>query len=294
MKKQIRIFFTALMFYTRIPCPDWIDHSEEYLNKATVYFPFIGWIVGFMAAITYFIGLQVFDTNSVAVLLSMVATVLLTGAFHEDGFADVCDGFGGGWTKAKILEIMKDSRVGAYGVIGLVLLLGLKYQTLVALLSNFDNSPTWGAIRLADFRAATSGFGGIFLSKITIIFLSQLFLFLAAHSLSRFVALTLIYTHEYVRENEDAKAKPVAKKMTFKELAVAFGFGLIPFLCFVALQQEIIYFLVIFPLWFCRWYLVSYYVKWIGGYTGDCLGAVQQVAEVVFLLTILALTNFTS
>src|SRR6476660_1907869 len=98
MKRQLRIFFTALMFYTRIPCPKNIDHNTDYLNKASRYFHLVGWIVGSVAfgafcLFNYLIGPEI------AVLLSMIASILVTGAFHEDGFADVCDGFGGGWTK---------------------------------------------------------------------------------------------------------------------------------------------------------------------------------------------------
>ncbi len=97
------------MFYTRVPCPRWVGHEPDYLNKATRYFPLIGWLVGAIGFAVLWGGMQLWPT-SVAVLLSIAAMVLTTGAFHEDGFADACDGFGGGWTKEKILAIMKDSR----------------------------------------------------------------------------------------------------------------------------------------------------------------------------------------
>jgi adenosylcobinamide-GDP ribazoletransferase len=129
MKKELRVFFTALMFYTRIPCPKWVDHDDDYINQATRYFPFIGWIVGVICFL-FLYGASLLLPVPVAVVISMLAGVFITGAFHEDGFADVCDGFGGGWTKEKILLIMKDSRVGAYGVIGLVVLLLLKASAL--------------------------------------------------------------------------------------------------------------------------------------------------------------------
>ncbi|HXB12726.1 MAG TPA: adenosylcobinamide-GDP ribazoletransferase, partial [Bacteroidia bacterium] len=120
MKKEIRIFFTALMFFTRIPCPKWVDHSEEYLNRSSKYFPLMGWIVGGLSSIVFY-SCSFFLPISVSVLLSMVTSIYVTGAFHEDGLADVCDGFGGGWIKDKIMDIMKDSRVGAFGVIGVVM-----------------------------------------------------------------------------------------------------------------------------------------------------------------------------
>ena len=129
MKKELHIFFTTLMFYTRIPCPKNIDHNPEYLNKATRYFPIVGWIVGGISFAVYYLSSIVFS-QEIAIILSMIGGILTTGAFHEDGFADVCDGFGGGWTKEKILMIMKDSAIGAYGAIGLVLLFLLKFQSL--------------------------------------------------------------------------------------------------------------------------------------------------------------------
>ena len=98
MKKELHIFFTCLMFYTRIPCPKNIDHNPDYLNKATRYFPFIGWIVGSTSFLTFYL-FSLFLSIETAVILAIIASILTTGAFHEDGFADVCDGFGGGWTK---------------------------------------------------------------------------------------------------------------------------------------------------------------------------------------------------
>ena len=102
MKKELRIIFTAIMFYTRIPCPKWVGHDADNLGRATRYFPFIGWIVGLVSWLIFIIG-QYFFSPEISMLLSIAGGVLVTGAFHEDGFADVCDGFGRGWTKEKIL-----------------------------------------------------------------------------------------------------------------------------------------------------------------------------------------------
>lgn len=129
MKEQFKVFLTAVMFYTRIPCPTWVDHSAEYINKSTRYFPLIGWIVGGFFGVSLFV-LNIFFDLQIALVLAIVFSVLLTGAFHEDGFADVCDGFGGGWTKDKILTIMKDSSIGVYGAIGLIGILATKYLTI--------------------------------------------------------------------------------------------------------------------------------------------------------------------
>ena len=256
MRRQMMIFLNAVMFYTRIPVPSWMTHDEDMLNRATIYFPFIGWIVAGVSALS----LWAFSTIwpwSVAVLLSMVVSIFLTGAFHEDGFADVCDGFGGGWTKMKILEIMKDSRVGVYGAAGLGLMLALKF----ALLQSFSLQQAVVALCLA-------------------------------HPLSRFTALTLIYTHEYAREDASSKVKPVAKQLQFSELLIALGFALIPLAVLLYWEFDWAYLGVFLPLLFLQWYLGRYFQKWIGGYTGDCLGATQQMAELLVLLYLSGLWKF--
>ena len=119
IKNEIKIFLTSVMFYTRIPCPSFIDHSEDYLNKATRYFPLIGIIVGTISFFIFWLSSLIFNIY-ISVIFSLGAGILITGAFHEDGLADTFDGFGGGWTKDKILEIMKDSRIGTYGTISLI------------------------------------------------------------------------------------------------------------------------------------------------------------------------------
>jgi adenosylcobinamide-GDP ribazoletransferase len=255
MKNEIRLFFTALMFYTRIPCPKWTNYSQENLNKATRYFPLIGWIVGIGAALTFWISAQLLPL-SISVVLSMIISVLMTGAFHEDGFADTCDGFGGGWTKERILDIMKDSRSGAYGVVGMILLLLLKFSALVEL------------------------------AKLDVVYCSITLVF--AHTLSRFSAVYITFTESYVREDELSKAKPIAKKMTLNNFLVA-GFWVLPI---GLLYPSPIIVLVVFPVLLMTIGLKRYFKKWIGGYTGDCLGATQQVNEVITLLSCLILWKF--
>lgn len=255
IRRELQIFFAALMFFTRIPCPKWTGYSPESLNKASRYFPLVGWIVGAIGAITFWIGRLLFS-DSLAILLSTIVTILVTGAFHEDGFADVCDGFGGGWTQEDILRIMKDSRIGAFGVIGLVLLLALKLMSLTAL-------P---------------------LSLIPVTLFS-------GHSLSRFASTSLLYTHRYVREDMLSKAKPLARQISPAELGVAAFFGVVPLLFFIV--QGVAFWKILLCLgtvWGARWWAGRYFTRWIGGYTGDCLGAVQQITEVVFYLTLVAIS----
>ena len=187
----------------------------------------------------------------------------MTGAFHEDGFADMCDGFGGGWTKEQILKIMKDSRVGTYAVVGLLVLLLTKIQ-LVALLVQLE----------VDYLT-------IFLICLT------------GHSLSRWTAATVIYTSEYVREDEKSKAKPVAKSFTWRNVILSTIFGFIPIAFLIFLTQEWFILMVPFMAYFVKMYLNGLFKKKLGGYTGDCLGATQQLTEVVIYLTLFGVWKFT-
>lgn len=262
-KNELKIFFTAVMFYSRIPCPKWVEHSSIYLNKATRYFPLIGWITGTVSFISLYLSLLIFPVE-IAVIISMISGIFLTGAFHEDGFADVCDGFGGGWKKQRILEIMKDSRIGAYGVIGLALLLLLKFCTLKYTIS----------IEVSDFNNSTT----------------LLLIFVSAHSVSRLAAISIVFTHRYVREDEESKAKPVVGNYTWKEVTGSFFFGLVP-LTILSIYQFLFVFTFI-PVLIARFLLADYFKKWIGGYTGDCLGATQQVCEMVFYLSVIAIWKF--
>lgn len=264
MKKELHIFFTSLMFYTRIPCPKNIDHHPDYLNKATRYFPLIGWIVASISFLSFYL-FSLFLSTETAVIFALIISVLTTGAFHEDGFADVCDGFGGGWTKEKILIIMKDSAIGAYGAIGLVLLFLLKFKLLSESVSLFkgDNS---------------------------IALIQVYLLFVSAHALSRLAAISIIFTHEYSRDDASSKSKPIAKNHTWKEISGSFFFGLVPLLVFSYFHYQFL--LALVPVFIMRYFLARYFQKWIDGYTGDCLGATQQVSEVVYYLSILLIWKF--
>ena len=244
------------MFFTRIPIPFKIPYSNEIMNQSQKYYAAIGLLVGALNAIIYTICQFILPVD-IAIIITMITSVLLTGAFHEDGFTDVCDSFGGGYGKEKILTIMKDSRIGAYGVIGVILLLLLKFTSLVHIAENN--------------------------------FWLMIFSLITAHSISRFFSGMMIYTHEYVTDIDKSKSKPMANKvLPIKNLVFSFLFCLVPFIVFGEWK-----FLLILP--FCyigKVYLSWYFKKYIGGYTGDCLGTVQQVTEVLFYLGILILCKF--
>ncbi|MEI6950328.1 adenosylcobinamide-GDP ribazoletransferase [Paraflavisolibacter sp. H34] len=263
MKRELQVFLTSLMFYTRIPCGRWVRHEGGLLNEATRYLPLVGWIVGGVSAAVFWTGTYLLGAP-LGLLLSMAAGVLVTGAFHEDGFADFCDGFGGGWTKEKILEIMKDSRTGSYGVAGLVLLLLAKFLALQQLLEGVTADPAF-----------------VFL------------LFMTAHAASRFTAATFIFTHAYIRPAGDSKVKPVAHKTHPATLYLSLVFALLPLAALAAYTGKPVLFAVAIPLFLLHHFLGRYFTKWIGGYTGDCLGAAQQLAEIVIYLTCIVVWKFT-
>jgi adenosylcobinamide-GDP ribazoletransferase len=264
MEKEWKLFCTALSFYTRLPVPASVHHQGRKLLPASIrYFPLIGWITGGMAAAVY-TGAEYIFGPGVAILFAMVTTILMTGAFHEDGFADVCDGFGGGWTKEKILLIMKDSRLGTYGVTGLVLIMAIRFSLLQRIMGN------------------VAPLGWLTVSG----------LFIVAQSLSRFAAMTLIFNRDYVGI-EESKASGAVEKGQLKNLFTGGVFTLVPLLFLVLETSKPILAVIIIPVLAVAFLLGRYFNKWIGGYTGDCLGAVQQVTEVVVYLSYVVLWKFT-
>jgi adenosylcobinamide-GDP ribazoletransferase len=275
MKRQFSLFLVAVQFLTRLPMPPMRKFEPNWPSRSVRYFPLVGALIGLIGAGVWWLSSLCFPP-SVAVGLSMSASLLLTGALHEDGFADVCDSFGGGASRESILAIMKDSRVGAYGAIGIAMMLGLKWVTLVSL-------P----------RASLP------------------VLFVGAHMMSRWCATGLIWRMQYARTDADAKSRPFAGGLSTADwvwsgalgvLAVLVPLGLLPLSPLLppgALDPA-----AVADLPWARILLIAaaaaaaatlvagmYFKKQIGGYTGDCLGAVQQIAELSFLLAALALMS---
>jgi len=252
--QQLRLFFIALQFFTRLPIPRWVGFDAAWLHQSARYFPAVGIVVGAVASAVY-AAAHVVWPGAVAVLLSTAAGIYLTGAFHEDGFADTCDGLGGGVDKQRVLEIMTDSRIGAYGAIGIGLLLAVKCAALSGL-------PAPAVIASL----------------------------LLAHPLSRLAATALIWKLDYVKQ--EGKSKPLAQRMSGAELAIAAA-SVLTVLAAVAVSGAVsaaalaagIVAAVLAAGWLAR-----KCVRRIGGYTGDCLGAVQQLSEAAFYLGVLAFT----
>jgi adenosylcobinamide-GDP ribazoletransferase len=116
MPRQLKLFFCALQFLTRLPVPSFVDFQSDWITRAARYYPLVGILVGAISAGVLLAGGQVWS-GLLPALLAVAAGVLVTGGFHEDGLADTADGLGGGQAPARRLEIMKDSRVGTYGVL---------------------------------------------------------------------------------------------------------------------------------------------------------------------------------
>lgn len=257
MLQELRIFLTAVQFFTRIPVPAWVGHSAQQLAQAARYFPLVGMCVGLLCAAVLMIAAQVLPLT-LAVGLSMVAGILITGAFHEDGLSDFADGLGGGFTREKALEIMKDSRVGAYGAISLILVLLLKYQALTV---------------LCDAHSLLFAASGL----------------IAAHGFSRLMAASLMLTQRYIRDDDSARAKPAAQQISYLSFIIALLTGIAPLiLLYAAGAHTFNLFAAVTASLLMRAYLAWRLQKRLGGYTGDCLGAVQQLTELAFYLGLLA------
>ena len=249
---QIRLFFIALQFFTRLPIPAWVGFEASWLQHASRYFPLVGVVVAALAAAVYAAAALVLPAP-VAAVLSTAASIYITGAFHEDGFADTCDGLGGGMTKERALEIMKDSRVGAYGAIGIVCMLATKLSALALL------PPHLAVAALV-----------------------------VAHPVSRLAATALIWKLDYVRG--EGKAKPLAQQMTGTEFAIAALTCALPAAGVLAagwMTPAALAAAVLASSAAALW-LGRLFVRRLGGYTGDCLGAVQQLAEALVYVAVLA------
>ncbi|MEJ7686325.1 MAG: adenosylcobinamide-GDP ribazoletransferase [Variovorax sp.] len=258
----VRHFLLALQFFTRVPVTGrlaaWVGFSPAMLRASAAHFPGVGWLVGAIAAGVFLLAQAMLPGvagAAVAALLSTLATVLLTGAFHEDGLADTADGLGGSADRARALEIMKDSRIGAFGAIALMLALGLKVALLAALAGQ-------GAMLAATALAG-------------------------AHVLSRLAPLFLIRWLPYVGgEGAASKSNPLADAIAGRALLVGLLYSL-PAAALLLLEHP--------PLqagtslvacMLGAFYMARLLRRRLAGFTGDGLGATQQVCEVAIYLAL--------
>ena len=264
LRHEARLAAVALQFLTRVPVrlqrfdPQWLHDSARH-------FPLVGTAVGGFGAAVLLAALWAWPPW-VAVLLSMAATVWLTGGFHEDGLADTCDALGGAVPRSRALEIMKDSRLGSYAALGLGLTLALKAAALVTLLGSLGAAGTAGALLLA-------------------------------HGLSRGATVALLAALPYGGDVAHAKAKPLAQQIGPVGLVVALGWcaALVSGLGWAAGQAwglsgftplrlaTAVAAVALVALLCGRWLL-----RRLGGYTGDGLGATQQWCELAVYLALAA------
>ncbi|MCZ8165907.1 adenosylcobinamide-GDP ribazoletransferase [Silanimonas sp.] len=253
IRREWRGFWLAVQFFTRLPTPQFEGFRAEWLNDAAKWFPAVGLLVGGLSAAVLWLAAQVFPMP-IAAGLALAAGAVVTGAFHEDGLADTFDALGGHVDRAKALVIMKDSRLGSYGALALLLVTGLR----------------WGALAALPLALAIPAL-------------------VAAHAVARGGATALMARLDYVRD-EDGKSKPLAVALGPASLLVALLLSALPLgvatglapdawplwaagTAAVALVHE----------WCARWYR-----RRLGGFTGDTLGCAEQLGEAAFLLAAVA------
>jgi adenosylcobinamide-GDP ribazoletransferase len=258
VRRQACLVVVAIQFLTRIPVPPLPGYQAAWVSQSARYFPLVGVLVGLVNVAVWWLATRVLPP-AVSIGVMLAASLLVTGAFHEDGFADFCDGFGGGIAKDRILEIMKDSRIGAYGAMGLFMMLALKWTTLAAL------------------PGATLPL-----------------LMVSAHMVSRWSATALIWRLPYVRVDDAAKAKPFDGSLRGSDWLASGIIGALAIAC-VAWLGDLVPDAAALALVsgsaaaaLTAAIAAAYCRRRIGGYTGDCLGAVQQLTELCFLLAALA------
>lgn len=265
MNRELRALSAALTFMTRIPTWRVVAHDVSDLPASATYFPLVGLVVGGAGAGVWWLASSIWSPW-VAVLLSMVTTIRLTGAFHEDALADSLDGFGGGWTREQVLRIMKDSRVGSYALVGVCMALILKAALLVDLaalppLDRGEMLPAWPTVVVA---------------------------LLVAHMLGRTSSVALIGTLRYVRSDEpstrESAGRPFVGGMSRIRAAVALLAAVL--LCFALLGNRA--WPVLLAVVVTTALAARYFHSRLGGITGDALGATNQVVELMVYLVFAA------
>lgn len=231
----------SIMFFTRLPL--WrlkaLHVPAECFKNVVSYWAVAGWLTGGVMAAVFFAASKIFPAD-IAMIFAMLARVVFTGALHEDGLADFADGFGGGTDRAKILSIMKDSHIGAFGVIAQIFYFILFYKLACALPPQMICAALFAADPFCKFIAS-------------------------------FVCVML----PYARPLSQSKAGHAYCAPTAKSLVINACFGILPFAVFIAPEYWLA---AILPAAVFVWgvWLMG---KKIGGYTGDCCGALFLMCE---------------
>jgi adenosylcobinamide-GDP ribazoletransferase len=250
VRREVNNFVGALMFLTRIPVARYYVFRVEDLPRSATYFPIVGLMIGLLAGLVLFCA-ELFVPSVLAVLLCMSVAVLVTGALHEDGLADAADGLLGGQEPIQRLEIMKDSRIGSYGAIVLWFSLTAKLLLLDALLGK-----------------------GVYLAVCALV---------VAHGLGRAGTVVLLFACKYVRTDE-SKGSPFGNSVSPKDLVMALLMPVV--LSVLLLGKSAVLPLILAAI--ATWATGAYFRKRIGGITGDCLGAANQLIELVCYFSLVA------
>lgn len=252
----MRRIIATLSFFTRIPFWRLTDVPVEYYKRVVPLWPLAGYLTGGFMLVVFLLALQVLPFN-VSIVLALVSRILLTGALHEDGFADFCDGFGGGTSRERTLEIMKDSHIGTYGVLALVIYFLLMYNV-------------WSAL----FSTATPLFFVIII---------------CADTFSKFCSSHIIDFLPYAREEKDSKSKLIYLPMCFRDMFANVILGLTPCIVLCTLLPALISAIVLACIGavFACTFMICLMRRTLKGYTGDCCGATFIVTEIVFYFFLL-------
>jgi adenosylcobinamide-GDP ribazoletransferase len=252
LSEQLNLVRLALGFMTRLPVGQTLDYSPDNMHSALRYFPLAGWVLALLLVVLWSL-VQPLLGNMPSVCLLLVASLLFTGALHEDGLADCFDGFYGGFDTERKLTIMKDSRLGTYGSSALFLALLFKFSVLLA---------------LAQQQLLITAL-------------------LLAYPLSRALAITHAQDLPYVTAPGKSKIDPLARPLSLimlVQLLVIGGIGLL----WLPLKVVL---LILLAITLLRRALKHWMYSHIQGFTGDCLGAAQQLQELLIYCLLLAAAN---
>lgn len=264
--KSIKHFLLAIQFFTRIPVTgrlaQWVGYSPEMLRASAAHFPAVGWVVGAVSALVFWSAANVLPDRGasvwLAVCLSMMASALLTGAFHEDGLADLADGLGGYVSRERALEIMKDSRIGSYGALALILVVLTKMASLVVLAQ-------------VDARLAAMAM-------------------MVAHVCSRWTPMWVIASLPHVGDVAGSKSKPLADQITWGALLVGSMWCALAFVLAWLWQADSRWIAACLGSVLVMCWMRQMLKRRLQGFTGDGLGATQQLSELGFYLGLLVIS----
>lgn len=253
--KWYQNLWAALIFFTRLPFWRIYQPPKESYRAVVEYWPLVGWLTGVVMAAVLFFGSYVLPYG-VAVLLAIAVRVLMTGALHEDGLCDFFDGMGGGTSRERILAIMKDSRIGTYGVLGVLFYVLLLYLTLVSM-----------PVPIAAF------------------------VILVADPYAKMLSAQVIQMMPYARTEEDSKAKNVYRRMSVRAGIILFIQGFLPMAVFLWNFKDCINWqVIVFGPCLAMYFLYLLIWRKLRGYTGDCCGALFLLIELGVYICILSQT----